>query len=367
MSDWKQYLTKAEIQFQRFRRKYLTHRKPLMIQPYMGYATGARVYLRGRVLEDEGITPAADNDTIWKNLLNMYRRFETDEVGGAVVQARFGSHEVEAVTGEEGFFTFDFALAEPLPSDQTHHHIPLELMSAPHYKLEEKVTATGDLIVPSNQAEFAVISDLDDTVLKTNVLDRLKMARNTFLRNSHDRLPFPGVAAFYRALQSGVSQVFNPIFYVSSSPWNLYDLIMEFFEVRGIPPGPIFLQDFGITPTQFITADHDEHKLGYIHRLLHDYPNLPFVLIGDSSQRDPEIYRQVVEANPDRIKAIYIRDVTPNRRDDEIEKLMATVTALNVEMLLIPDTLIAAKHAAANGLIDESAIEAIAADMKEND
>ena len=66
-----------------------------------------------------------------------------------------------------------------------------------------------------------MISDLDDTVIQTNVLSILQTARNTFLHNAYTRLAFPGVAAFYQALQHGTGSCANPIFYVSNMPWNL--------------------------------------------------------------------------------------------------------------------------------------------------
>ena len=120
------------------------------------------------------------------------------------------------------------------------------------------------------------------------------------------------MAAFYQALQLGdTGKVFNPIFYVSSSPWNLYDLLTDFMDVHAIPTGPLFLQDFGLDRDKFISADHDEHKITHIERLLDLYPKLPFILIGDSGQADPEIYSTILEKYPTRILAIYIRDIHP--------------------------------------------------------
>jgi phosphatidate phosphatase APP1 len=82
-------------------------------------------------------------------------------------------------------------------------------------------------------------------VLQSSVTNFLKMARMVLLGNAHTRLPFEGVAAFYRALQRGASGgEFNPIFYVSNSPWNLYDLLEDFMDVHGVPAGPLFLRDW---------------------------------------------------------------------------------------------------------------------------
>ena len=54
-------------------------------------------------------------------------------------------------------------------------------------------------------------------------------------RSVEGRIAFKGIGAFYRALElGGGAEVVNPIFYVSSSPWNLYDLLERFIELDGI-------------------------------------------------------------------------------------------------------------------------------------
>jgi phosphatidate phosphatase APP1 len=82
------------------------------------------------------------------------------------------------------------------------------------------IETTGSVLVPPAGASFGVISDIDDTVVETQVTDRLAMALTVLLRNAHTRLPFKGVAAFYTALHQGRSgEDRNPIFFVSGSPW----------------------------------------------------------------------------------------------------------------------------------------------------
>jgi phosphatidate phosphatase APP1 len=203
------------------------------------------------------------------------------------------------------------------------------------------------VLVPAG-ARFGVVSDLDDTVLRSSVTDLVAMARLTLLSNAHTRLPFEGVAALYRALRLGPDgRDSNPIFYVSSSPWNLYDLLEDFLDLQGIPAGPLLLKDWSPTTLR----DHEKHKLGVIRMLLATYPDLPFVLVGDSGERDPEIYRQIVREHPGRIWTIYIRDVSGARRDAAVREIAGEVRELGVEMLLVSDSNEAADHAAGRGLI----------------
>ena len=178
------------------------------------------------------------------------------------------------------------------------------------------VTAVAHVLVPSPDAAFGVISDIDDTIVHTNATSLLGMARS-IIRNAASRLPFEGVADLYRALH--VER--NPIFYVSSSPWNLYELLHDFMEINGIPHGPMFLQDWGIDESTLILASHTEHKLAQIQTLVDYYPELKFVLIGDSGQHDPEIYLQrdpgASRTHPRRVHPRrHARPPRPRRRAD---------------------------------------------------
>lgn len=374
MSDWRTVLFELGENVDHIfdtlktRLMYRLYDRPIMIVPYLGYGTRTRLELTGRVLVDQAITSAKDNDTIWQNLVNTYKRYETDEIPYAQVRASFGTQTVEVTSDEEGYFHVVFELESPLGREPFLQEIQLELIDyANRIKPLPEVKATGQVLVPPSDAQFGVISDLDDTVIRTDVLSIIKLARNTFLHNSRTRLPFEGVAAFYSALQKGTTQTFNPIFYVSSSPWNLYDLIIDFFSVRGIPIGPLFLRDLGLSPGMLRGEGHREHKLEIILHLLKLYPDLPFILIGDSTQHDPEIYAEAARMLPERIKAIYIRDVHPaTSRDESVLRIADSLKPLGVDMLLVPDTVGAAEDAVLKRLIPEDAMMDIRVERTED-
>jgi phosphatidate phosphatase APP1 len=188
------------------------------------------------------------------------------------------------------------------------------------------------------------------------------MLKKVLFGNARTRLPFAGAAAFYQALCAE----HNPIFYVSSSPWNLYDVLTEFFELNDIPQGPLMLRDWGIKPSELLPLGHKKHKLESIRAILDAYPDLPFVLIGDSGQEDPEIYRDVVHEYPERIRAIYIRDVSARTRESEIAALQDEVSKVGTPLLLAESSLEAAQHAAERGLIEPEAIDSVQARQEDD-
>jgi phosphatidate phosphatase APP1 len=323
---------------------------PLMIMPYKGYGTPGALSVAGRVLRDPGFADVQHSDSRWRNLVELYKRLESDEVPGARVRCWFQGTEHDVTADEEGYFRCEFEPAHPVQAG-VWHEVALELLSPSG----GSAIARAPVLVPSHRARFGIISDIDDTVLQSNVAKKLRMLLLVALSNARTRKPFPGVAAFYSALQRGLGNEGNPVFYVSSSPWNLYTPLMEFLDVQDIPSGPLLLKDFG-DHTLFSHADHRSHKLSSIERILIVYPALPFVLIGDSGEQDPEIYAEVVKRFPSRISVIYIRNVTHSaERMAAIASLIDQVRAHKTQLVLAPDSEFAAAHAAAEGLISPDA------------
>jgi phosphatidate phosphatase APP1 len=317
-------------------------RDPVIILPYLGYGTRERLQLSGRVLQDEGFRPTADTERRWRNLVAFFKRLESDEVPGARLRARFGPASAQATSDRQGYFTFSFpARARPGWND-----VDIELVRDP------RIRATGRVLVPSRAASFGLISDIDDTIVYSNVLSKWRMVLGLALSNSRTRKPFAGVAAFYRALHRGV----NPVFYVSKSPWNLYAPLVEYLELQGLPLGPLVLRDFGLRMEK-------DHKARAIDAILRTYPALPFVLIGDSGERDPEIYAQIVRRHPRRIRTLYIRSVDPRpERLRAIQALADELARTGCQLVLAPDSEFAAAHAAAEGLIAAAALLEVRAD-----
>lgn len=368
MASWKTSATRLgrllDARFDRLHyglKRRLGYDQPLQVVAYDGYGDADTLYLGGRVLEDHGHGDAVDRETLWRNLAASYRRFESDEVPGLRVRATFQGQSAETITDEEGYFDFKLPVVQPLDMTRPWHSVALAVPPQAMLKRPPPEPTAGRVWVPAPACDFGVISDIDDTVLVTHATRLLTMARLTFLRSSRARLPFAGVAAFYRALRDGGPHP-RPLFYVSSSPWNLYDFLVDFMALNQIPAGPLRLRDLGLPAESTAGSSHQAHKLAQIERIMNTYPKLPFILIGDSGQRDPEAYTQVVAARPRQVRAIYIRDVTQTpRRDRDIAVLSEQTRQHNIELLLVDNTLQAAEHAACNGFIDPASLASISA------
>ncbi|KAI1454908.1 hypothetical protein F4805DRAFT_477197 [Annulohypoxylon moriforme] len=151
----------------------------------------------------------------------------------------------------------------------------------------------------------SLISDIDDTVKRSNIaLGTKEVFRNTFARELRD-LTVDGVRDWYGALHNlGVR-----VHYCSNSPWQLYPVLATFFKLAGLPPGSLHLKQYtGVL--QGIFEPVAERKKGTLERIMRDFPERKFLLVGDSGEADLEVYTELAVANPGRIAAIFIRDVT---------------------------------------------------------
>ena len=341
----------------RFVGRQLGGTQHLMIVPYLGFGNAAMVSVRGRVLDELGFRTHSLQDSAWRNVAALYQRLEADQVAGARVRARFQGVEADAVTDAGGYFTIDLALPTPV-AQSGWHAVELELV-------DTAIRAVAEVLIPPASARFGVISDIDDTVLWTNVTNKLNMILTLARSNPFTRKPFKGVAALYRALHAGVAgNEGNPVFYVSSSPWHLFDPLIEFMRLQNIPLGPLMLRELSVRALLKPVMSRN-HKLDKIEKVLRTYPALPFVLIGDSGERDPEIYAEILRRHPQAIKVIYIRNVNPDpARIEALDLLAGQVAASGAQLVLTSDSAEAAAHAVAAGLMAADALAAVRMDKR---
>lgn len=334
----------------------------LLLAPYMGYGTSERIYFKGRVIIEKPIT-SEEKDTRWRNAINTFKRFDTDGVPEAFVRVNIGQNVYERITNEEGYFTIDTSLKHPLPSPTSSEDIWLNLSCTLHQSsvdtFEHPITMPGSSLLTAPQATIGIISDLDDTVIKTEVSSMTKMLYNTFFKNAHSREALKGVPALYQAFAQGHSgQCNNPMFYVSHSPWNLYDMLVEFMLINQIPVGPILLRDFSAKEGEAI-VDYKQHKYDTVVRIMRSYPHLQFILIGDSAEKDTDIYREAARAFPERVAAIYIRSVQNKKKSKRV--LAIAEQEDHVDIILVENSLEAAEHALAKGFINEDGLALVKA------
>lgn len=310
----------------------------LRIEPYLGHGSDQAVIVRGRVLDDPPPTEAVEGEGVGAAVRRTVRQFLTDDLPGVPLRVTVAGTTVETATDADGYFQVRL---EPDPAQLTAPWTGGTVELAGEYRgVTDPMTTPLDVLVPSQAAVFGIISDVDDTILETGVQRVGRMIRQTITGSALTRTPFPGAAELYRDLAAGI----NPVFYVSSSPWNLHSFLVAFIRHRQFPRGPLLLRDL------LGTSAGREQKHGRIQEVLDLHPQLRFVLLGDSGEKDPEIYAAVARENPERIVAIYIREVRLDPGDGRVEEVSGTWTE-DVPFVLAADTEAVRRHAVTLGLL----------------
>lgn len=313
------------------------------------------MYQLGRALDDDKLK-MEENQSLSRTVINTFKQFDTDEVADAEVALQLPNGTVlTATTNKEGYFLFDKTTSislERYANDEG--WVPLSVSFVGDVRnsiISSNNKFEAELLIPPPTATFGVISDIDDTILQTGVTSFLKwrVLHNSLLKNAHDRIFLEGAPEFYQKLHEGRSgNEQNPMFYLSNSPWNLYQYLKLFLEFNKFPKGPILLRDFR-TPFDRTLKPEKPHKQKEIVNILKTYPDLGFILIGDSGEHDPTIYTDIAAQYPDRILAIYLRSVKHRKRMEKVESIVDTFKT--VPVLSVETSKEAEEHARENGYI----------------
>ena len=300
------------------------HDRKVRVLAYAGYRNDRVARLKGRIVRYE--KPLDAGEGLATRIRAMLEIYNSNELPGIAVRCEgYGRDEIVR-SDEEGYFEFAVPVADPLPSTTQWEHVTL---STPG-RLSQQRRIKVPIIAPGTNNNWGIISDIDDTVIETGATDFLKNWRRVLAERPQDRLAVPGASTLYKMIARDHIAPARPFFYVSSSPWNLYGFIAEFMELNHIPHGPMFLKDYGIDRDQLGRKSHDAHKLAAIETVLAFYPELKFLLIGDNGQRDVTIYAKAVADFPERIGAVFIRDVDGSCRTGPEGNLLRAIEAQGV-------------------------------------
>ncbi|MEP6712517.1 MAG: phosphatase domain-containing protein [Ferruginibacter sp.] len=275
------------------------------VKLYAGFGNNTHCFIYGHALALSPLGRKKYRDNFLFNTLALLRLFMVKPIAGASVQMHWDGQMYTAISEADGFFKFEWQ--------------PVKLMTPGCYTVQVDLvqkksgniscSAKASLTIPSVN-QFAFISDIDDTFLISYSGNLRKRLFVLLTENARSRRPFDGAVRHYQLLHTSGDKAENPFFYVSSSEWNLYEYIREFSKQNKLPEGVYLLNQIKQFKQVFKTG-HGNHgtKFMRIVRILEAYPTQKFILLGDDSQEDPNIYASIVTHFKANIFCVYIRSV----------------------------------------------------------
>ncbi|MEE6274006.1 App1 family protein [Georgenia wangjunii] len=272
---------------------------------FTGYGNPDSVRVLARVLMAKEDEPAASADVDASSAeleeateaQRGWRSFLTAQVAQLPVVVRAGEQEIRTRTDRGGYV--DLVVRDHgLPPGE--HDVVIEARGARPAKAV--VTVVG------RDVRLGLVSDIDDTVMVTRLPRPLIAAWNTFVRHTSARQPVPGMADLYRQILA--AHPGTPVFYLSTGAWNVVPTLVRFMRSYGFPEAPMLMTDWGPTNTGWFRSGQ-EHKRTALRRLVIEFPDIRWVLVGDDGQHDPMIYDELARDHPEHVAAIAIRELTP--------------------------------------------------------
>lgn len=267
-------------------------------------AESGQATIRGRVIEAMPLRPEQADDGKRTNMRRALQLLRQKELRNVPVSVRLmaplaESPALSTVTDEEGRFTALLPAGSLLPGWHTLETVPA-------------ASGPARVFMPDARNQYVLLSDVDDTVLFSEVNYKNRLLQHSLMENSLQRMSFAGTADFYQRLnQINALPALSTWFYLSASPRQLGDPIRRFLQRQQFPDGLLLLKTFawdGGDPW----LDQQRYKSQVLEQLLQDFPSQQFVLLGDDGEHDPEIYHSLEQRYPGRVAAVLIRHVNPD-------------------------------------------------------
>jgi hypothetical protein len=277
------------------------------ILPLIGLQNKNKFWLEGHIVKiNQKLLHIGDQEKYWRNIIRVINAYMPGSIDRRRLEIHFNGRIYHVVTNRHGMINIRI----PLENGDTVRQDDLQFFLL---KRNEKLRIElPDLFTQCfysrEHPSKGVISDIDDTILVTHTRNPIKKIHTLLVKNALKRNAVKEMRDFYQAF-AGQDYSF---FYVSNSEANLFPMIRLFLEHQNLPIGPVFLKSFKKWENLFKRKKkrtREFHKREKIAHLFEVFPDMEFILIGDDSRQDPEIYSFFARKYPGRIHDIYIRNV----------------------------------------------------------
>ena len=290
----------------------------LDIKLYRGYVNDQELIVFGHVFKSWAPDKYEIDRRGYRHIKSVYKMFTISPIKNARITLRFRDLEVSSKTLDDGYFRFVIPYNEFLESGWHPYEVYCQIGT-------KGIVERGEILKPF-KSKLGIVSDIDDTFLISHTHSFWKKLYVLLTQNLNNRKIFDEVVPHYQALsRAGMKEAgkFNSFFFVSSSEWNLYEFILQFAALHQLPKAVVKLKKIktGIGDFLFTGRGGHDHKFIKIKDIISFYPQLEYILLGDDSQKDPDIYERICKIYPRNIRAIYIRQTRSKKKRSTMDVL----------------------------------------------
>lgn len=255
-----------------------------------------KALLDGVILREEPFTYSGEIPSL-KNLLKVSKSYFIPRFSNEKIEIYVGEHKIECSTDENGSF-----------QEAIDHNLSGEVKV---YAGSEPLEIIQDYPIFFNKTtgDFDVISDIDDTIMVSHTASNIKRLGTLAFLDPQERKVIP----FAQKLFGEFTRKNARVIYVSKSESNLFNMIASIITINHLPQGALILTPYLKFKQLFSYEKGRDYKLNHIRFIVEHSANKKFVLMGDDSQRDMEVYAQIASAYPERVLRIYIRQTKTHR------------------------------------------------------
>ncbi len=306
-------------------------KKQATFLPINGFMTQKKLWIEGQIVL---INPKYLNyevkESALKNSMRLYKLYNPKNVKESTLNLFYkDERKWEVALDEAGYFRVTLDLTEYTDFD------PKQI----RYFLGENTTEvyrpkySEDNIFPVPDEEKIVISDIDDTILVSHATNKWKKFLTLLRYGALQRQQVEAMNEFFQHIDKHYGFI-----YLSNSEMNLYPLIKNFLYKHKFPKGPLFLREH-MSIAQVFSGRYryfqtKHHKLYTLELLMRSFPNKKFILVGDSGQKDAEIYFTIAKEFRDQIEKVYIREITGERRRKKLLKIQEELGEIGIDFIL---------------------------------
>ena len=267
---------------------------------YHAYGNNHQVIVQGRMERERDFKTVSNDDGWLRNLWRRLKQVKADDIKRANINLSINDESFKTKGDSEGYFEFNATTKQTL--HMGYQKISLQIEGNKYlHEANASIFDTTPLL--------GIISDFDDTLIISDVTHKIKLGLNTMFKNYKQRTVVSTMLErFTKILRQNLKGTPSTLFILTGSPQQLFTPIEQFLDYHHFPKHTLILKK-AHGDNQDPLTDQFAYKTQKIERLIKLYPNMKWIMFGDSGEKDAEVYKAMQEKYPHRVIRYYIRDV----------------------------------------------------------